>query len=151
MEIIVDRLESPLILHLLQDHLDQMNKISPKGAVHALDLEALRAPGITFWSVWEEAELLGCGALKQLTTQHAEIKSMRSVATRRRKGVASHLLRHILAEARRMHFQRVSLETGAIAAFEPARNLYKKFGFTNCGPFADYKASSDNVFMTLPL
>ncbi len=125
-----------------------MISITPPGCVHALDLKALRKPEISFWSVWDDEELLGCGALKELDREHAEIKSMRTANAHQGKGVASHLLKFILTEAERRNYQRLSLETGSYEAFEPARKLYEKFGFTNCGPFADYEINTNSTFMT---
>jgi len=142
---------SPEIARLLQEHLDHMHSLSPPESVHALDLPALRAPDITFWSARRDGALLGCGALKELDRHHGEIKSMRTVAAHLRQGVAARLLGHILAEARRRGYARVSLETGSMAAFAPARQLYERFGFRHCGPFADYVEDPNSVFMTLEL
>ena len=148
MEIITDDLTGPEIHALLQEHLDSMNLYSPPESIHALDLDALRQPEITFWTVWENGELLGCGALKQLDPQHGEIKSMRTAARHRRKGTARVMLSHIIEEARRRGYQRLSLETGSHEAFAPARNLYASFGFALCEPFADYVLDPYSVFMT---
>ena len=109
-----------------------MHELSPPKSVHALDIDGLRQPEITFWTAWSEAELLGCGALKELDPAHGEIKSMRTAATHRRKGVGRAMLQHIVAEARRRSYARLSLETGSMRAFEPARKLYESFGFTYC-------------------
>jgi putative acetyltransferase len=119
--------------------------------VHALDLEGLRRPEITFWTAWENGELLGCGALKELDSEHGEIKSMRTAARHLRKGVARKLLEHIIAEAQRRCYTRLSLETGSMEAFEPARRLYAGFGFAYCAPFADYVEDPYSVFMTREL
>jgi putative acetyltransferase len=108
-------------------------------------------PEITFWSVADGDSVVGCVALKRLDAGHAEVKSMRVAATRRRSGIASLLLEHLIAEARRMGFDRLSLETGTAEFFLPARKLYEKFGFTYCEPFADYRPSPHNLFMTLVL
>jgi putative acetyltransferase len=151
MEIKVDDLSGPEVHELLREHLRNMALHSPPESVHALDLEGLRRPDITFWTVRENGELLGCGALKELDPRHAEIKSMRTAARHLRKGVASHLLRHIVEEARRRGYTRLSLETGSAEAFEPARRLYAGFGFTYCGPFADYVEDPYSVFMTREL
>ena len=151
MEIKIDDLTGSEIYELLQEHLRSMYLHSPPESVHALDIEALRRPEITFWSVWEGDELLGCGALKELDAQHAEIKSMRTSAQHLRKGVAKYLLNYILEEARRRGFRRLSLETGSMKAFEPARNLYANFGFKYCEPFADYIEDPYSVFMTREL
>ncbi|MDR3578106.1 MAG: GNAT family N-acetyltransferase [Anaerolineaceae bacterium] len=138
----------PQIQALLQEHLDSMQQYSPPQSIHALDIEALRKPEITFWTAWGNGELLGCGALKELDLQHGEIKSMRTSAQHRRQGVATALLTCILAEARQRRYQRLSLETGSHPAFAPARSLYVAFGFTFCGPFADYRLDPYSVFMT---
>src|SRR5215510_4638865 len=125
-----------------------MAENSPPESMHALYVEQLRQPDVTFWSVWNDVGLLGCGALKELDSQHGEIKSMRTVSRYRRKGVAAQLLEHILEEAKRRNYKRVSLETGSMEAFAPAHNLYARFGFTKCGPFADYVEDPNSVFMT---
>jgi len=151
MHIKIDDLRGPEISELLQEHLQSMHLHSPPESVHALDIEALRRPEITFWTVWENGELLGCGALKELDSEHAEIKSMRTSSRHLKKGVASHLLNHILEEAKRRGYRRLSLETGSMEAFEPARRLYANFGFTYCGPFADYVEDPYSVFMTREL
>jgi len=151
MEIKVDDLSSPEVIALLEEHLRHMIAVTPPGCVHALDIKALKKPEVTFWSVWQGPALLGCGALKRLDQYHAEIKSMRTAASHQRKGVASHLLQFILDEARKHHYHRVSLETGSYAAFIPARNLYEKFGFSCCGPFADYTTDGHSAFMTIVL
>src|SRR5262249_48637839 len=124
-----DDLTGSAIQQLLREHLANMHEHSPPESVHALPLEELRKPDITFWSAWDGAELLGCGALKELNPQHGEIKSMRTVAAHRRKGVAAKLLAHILDESKRRKYRRVSLETGSMEAFAPAHQLYAKFGF----------------------
>jgi putative acetyltransferase len=151
MEIRVDDLRGPEISALIREHLRGMAQNSPPESMHALGLEALRQPGITFWSAWQGAELLGCGALKELDARHGEIKSMRTVAKYLRKGVAAAMLRHILEEGRRRSYRRLSLETGAATAFAPAQSLYAKFGFRPCAPFADYVEDPNSVFMTREL
>ncbi len=148
MDIRVDDLSSPEILQLLREHLQGVALHSPPESIHALDLAALRKPEITFWSAWQDAELMGCGAIKELNSRHGEIKSMRTVSLHLRKGVAAALMRHILDEARRRAYQRLSLETGSMEAFAPARRLYASFGFKPCGPFADYVEDPYSVFMT---
>ncbi|MBA3804164.1 MAG: GNAT family N-acetyltransferase [Acidobacteria bacterium] len=151
MNIKIDDLKSSEIYELLQEHLQSMALHSPPESVHALDIEALCKPEITFWAVWESGELLGCGALKELDSQHGEIKSMRTSSLHLRKGVAKNLLNHILEEAKRRGYSRLSLETGSVEAFEPARTLYANFGFTYCEPFADYVEDPYSVFMTREL
>jgi putative acetyltransferase len=147
-EIKVDDLSGAEVHELLREHLRGMHLHSPAESVHALDLEGLRRPEITFWTVWEGGELLGCGALKELDPGHAEIKSMRTAEAHLRKGVAARLLLHILEEAARRGYTRLSLETGSAEAFDPARRLYARFGFAYCGPFADYVEDPYSVFMT---
>jgi len=151
MRIILDDLSGPEVSNLIGEHLRNMHQLSPPESIHALGLEKLRRPDITFWTVWEGAELLGCGALKELDPSHGEIKSMRTAAAHLRKGVASAMLRHLLDEARRRGYRRVSLETGSAPAFEPARQLYARFGFVDCGPFGEYRPDPNSTFMTLEL
>ena len=148
MEIRLDDLRGPEIAHLLQEHLDEMAIHSPPESRHALNLDGLRVPEVTFWSVWEGDDLMGCGALKELTPVHGEIKSMRTTYAHRGKGVAAAMVRHILAEAERRGYQRLSLETGAMAAFAPAHALYTRFGFQPCAPFANYREDPNSLFMT---
>lgn len=148
MEIKRDDLSGAAIQALLAEHLTDMHRISPRESVHALDLDGLRQPDITFWTVWSKAELLGCGALKELDARHGEIKSMRTASAHRRTGVGKAMLIHILDEAKRRGYDRLSLETGSLKEFEPARRLYASFGFTPCEPFADYWNDPNSVFMT---
>lgn len=115
------------------------------------NLEGLRRSEITFWSAWDGTELAGCGALKELDAHHGEIKSMRTASKYLRKGVATKVLQHIIAEAKRRGYRRLSLETGSMEYFEPARRLYTKFGFRNCAPFADYLEDPNSSFMTAEL
>ena len=148
MDIRVDDLSSPEIIQLLHDHLQSMALHSPPESVHALDLGALRNPDITFWSAWQNSELMGCGAIKELDSRHGEIKSMRTVSLHLRKGVAAGLMHHILEEAERRSYERLSLETGSMDTFAPARSLYASFGFEPCGSFANYVEDPYSVFMT---
>jgi len=149
--IVVDDLAGPEIAEFLDEHVRQMRSITPLESKHALDLDGLRGPDITFWSVLDGATLVGCGAIKRLDSDHAEVKSMRTAPARTRAGVASLLLAHIIAEARRMGFTRLSLETGSAEFFLPARALYEKFGFGYCEPFADYRLDPHSAFMTRTL
>jgi len=151
LEIRRDDLTGPEIAALLREHLRSLSALSPPESMHALDLEGLRKPEITFWSVWQGSALTGCGALKEVDPRHGEIKSMRTAAAHLRKGVASRLMLHILEEARRRSYRRLSLETGSMAEFVPAHRLYARFGFRPCGPFADYVEDPNSVFMTLEL
>ena len=146
-----DDLEGPEIARLLQAHLDHAALHSPRESIHALDLDHLRDSGITFWSVWTGGELAGCGALRELAPDHGEIKSMHTARAHRGKGVASRLLAHILDEARARSYRRVSLETGTMDGFAPARALYARVGFAVCPPFGDYREDPNSVCMTLEL
>jgi putative acetyltransferase len=147
----VDDLSGPEIRALLEEHLRGVALHSPPESIHALDLDRLRRPEITMWSVWSDGDIMGCGALKALDDRHGELKSMRTTARHLRKGVARHLLHHIIGEARRRRYDRLSLETGSAAAFDAARRLYASFGFRSCGPFGDYIEDPHSVFMTREL
>jgi putative acetyltransferase len=150
-EILVDDLSGPRIAAFLDEHVQQMRAITPPESKYALDLDGLRRPEVTFWTAWDGDDLVGCAALKRLEPGHAELKSMRTAPARQRSGVASQLLAHIIAEAAAMGVTRLSLETGTAEFFAPARKLYEKFGFAYCGPFADYRPSPHNTFMTRTL
>jgi putative acetyltransferase len=143
-----DDLSRPEVHALLHAHLSSMASLSPAGSVHALDIAGLRQPDVTFWTAWSGPDLLGCGALKELSPTHGEIKSMRTATAHLRKGVARAMLAHIIDEARRRSYHRLSLETGSMQAFQPAHQLYLEFGFTFCGPFSDYIEDPHCVFMT---
>jgi putative acetyltransferase len=147
-KITVDDLTGTAIAEFLADHIRQMRSLTPEDSKHALDLDALRAPDITFWTAFDGDVIVGCAALKRLDPDHAEVKSMRTAPARRRSGVASALLHHVIDEARRSGYGRLSLETGSGEFFQPARTLYQKFGFDYCEPFATYTTSPHNVFMT---
>jgi putative acetyltransferase len=151
MDIRVDDLSGPEIAALLSEHLRSMYLHSPPESVHALDIERLRRPDITMWSAWEDGELLGCAALKELDRHHGEVKSMRTASRHLRKGVATALLDYLIAQAKRRSYRRLSLETGSQPAFAPARDLYTRFGFEPCGPFADYIEDPNSVYMTRTL
>lgn len=148
MKIQVDDLSGPEIGALLEEHIADMHSVSPPESRHALDLAGLRKPEITFWTLWDDAHLVGCGALKQLDAGHGEVKSMRTSRGYRNRGVASKMLGHIIEEARRRGYGRLSLETGAMEFFEPARKLYRKFGFEACRPFSSYKDDPNSAYFT---
>ncbi|MCP2265378.1 GNAT family N-acetyltransferase [Promicromonospora thailandica] len=144
------------VRRLLDEHLTDMYATSPAESVHALDHTALLAATVTFWTARDDdGVLLGCGALSELSgagdVPHGEIKSMRTATTARGRGVASAVLTTILAEARRRAYHRVSLETGTQDYFAPARRLYARHGFTECGPFGAYVPDPHSTFMTLRL
>jgi putative acetyltransferase len=151
MEIRRDDLESPIVHALLEEHLRDMHAWSPACSVHALDLDGLKRPEVTFWTAWAGDDLLGCGALKAIDATHAEIKSMRTAHAHRRKGVAQAMLVHLMDHARARGFTRLSLETGAQVAFEPARQLYARHGFRDCPAFEGYAPDPNSVFMTREL
>lgn len=151
MDIRQDDLTGPAIRALLAEHLRHMHTLSPPESVHAMDIDQLRRPDVTFWTAWAGDELLGCGALRELSPQHGEVKSMRTASTRRRQGVSQAMLAHILAEAGRRGYARLSLETGSVPAFAPARRLYARAGFAECPPFGDYAEDPFSVFMTRAL
>ncbi len=146
-----DDLSRHAIHALLEEHLRDMHTWSPPESVHALDLAKLRQPDITFWSAWDGALLLGCGALKELDRHHGEVKSMRTPNALRRRGAGRALLATIVDTARARGYQRLSLETGSMAAFAPAQRLYQSVGFEFCRPFGDYIEDPNSVFMTLAL
>jgi putative acetyltransferase len=143
----IDDLHSSEIAALLEEHLQNMYLITPPESVHALDIEALRKPEITFWSAWEDSVLYGCGALKQINPAHGEVKSMRTVSLYRRKGIASALLTHIIDVSKQRGYKKLNLETGSMKEFNPARTMYEKFGFSYCDPFEGYAEDPNSVFM----
>lgn len=151
MDIRQDPITDEAVIALLQEHLDDMHATTPAESVHALDLDGLRRPEITFWTLWSDDQLAGCCALKALEPGHGEIKSMRTARTCRRQGVGASLMEHLLAEARRRGYHRLSLETGSAEFFAPARRLYTRFGFTPCAPFADYVLDPYSVYLSLAL
>lgn len=151
MNIRIDDLRGSEIRALLEEHLRHMHELSPPESVHALDLDKLRQPEITFWTIWDGEQLMGCGALKQLSASEGELKSMRTPAALRGRGAARAILNHIIDTARSRGLKRLSLETGSQPGFEPARRLYASAGFKFCGPFADYPEDPYSAFMTLEL
>ena len=148
MQIKIDNLETDGVLKLLEEHLADMYATSPPESIHTLDVESLKHRSITFWRAEKKDEVLGCIALKELNAKHGEIKSMRTSNHARKQGVASQLLLHVLKVAESRNYQTLSLETGSMDYFKPARTLYEKHGFTYCQPFADYKPDPNSCFMT---
>lgn len=146
-----DTLTDGQIEQLITAHLEEMKKQSPPESIHALPLAELKKKGVTVWSVRDGEELLGCGALKELSSDHGEIKSMRTSAHHMRKGVGRYMLNHLLQEAKRRGYSRISLETGAVSFFEPARKLYESVGFDSCPPFGSYEEDPNSLFMTKEL
>ncbi|MED1747369.1 MULTISPECIES: GNAT family N-acetyltransferase [Bacillus] len=146
-----DALTDGRIDQLITGHVEEMKEHSPPESIHALPLDDLKKQDVTVWSVWDGEELLGCGAIKELSSEHGEIKSMRTAALHMRKGVARQMLTYLLQEAKQRGYTRVSLETGAMAFFEPARRLYESFGFQYCPPFGSYQEDPNSLFMTKEL
>ena len=151
MRIEVDDLSRPVVHELLREHLAHMHELSPADKVFALDLSRLRAPDITFWTVWNGDTLIGCGALKELSPTHGEVKSMRTPTNARGQGAGRAVLTHIVHTARERGYELLSLETGSHAAFGVAQRLYRSVGFEYCGPFASYVEDPHSVFMNLQL
>lgn len=148
LKIVTDNLTHPAVLALIEEHVRGMYATSPETSVHTLDIAELRSDDITLWTAWEDDELLGCGALKELDASHGEIKSMRTAATHLRKGIAAAILEHIVAVARGRGYERLSLETGSGGPFDAALRFYESHGFEYCGPFADYVPDPFSRFMT---
>ena len=151
MRVVPTDLNDSQVIALLNIHLLNSRAQTAPGSAHALDMDALQSPDVTFWTIWDDEILLGMGALKRLWADHGEVKSMHTAQAMRRKGVASAMLRHIIAAAHASGMARLSLETGSWEYFRPARALYKKYGFVECPPFADYVPDPNSVFMTLDL
>lgn len=151
MRIEIDDLSRSAVHDLLNEHLANMYELSPPEQVFALDLSKLKAPEITFWTVWDDDLLIGCGALKELNSEHGEIKSMRTPARRRGRGAGRAVLGHIIGTARQRRYKLLSLETGTHPAFLPAQQLYRSAGFHESGPFAGYEEDPHSLFMELRL
>lgn len=147
----LDDLTRPPVHRLLAEHLADMYATSPAESVHALDLAALKAPDIAFWTAWEDEELRATGALKRLSATEVELKSMRTAAGARGAGVGTAMLGHLLASARAAGYASVWLETGTEDFFAPARRLYARHGFVACEPFGDYGPDPHSTFMTRAL
>ncbi|MDF3059071.1 MAG: GCN5-related N-acetyltransferase [Rariglobus sp.] len=147
MKIHVDDLKGDGIAAFLEEHIRDMRAISPPESKHALDLDGLKKPEITFWTAVENDRIIGCGALKELDKDQAEVKSMRVAAEQRGRGAGSALLVHLIKEGKSRNYRLLYLETGSMDFFKPARKLYEKFGFYYCGPFGTYKEDPNSVFM----
>ena len=151
LKIRVDNLENKQVIDLLKEHLNSMEHTAPAESRHALDINGLLEDGVTCWSIWDDSQLAGFGALKHLSKDHAEIKSMKTSVNYLRKGVASSILKYIIQEAQTRGYARLSLETGSMDFFAPARILYTSFGFKSCSSFGSYKEDPNSVFMTSSL
>jgi putative acetyltransferase len=148
MDISIENLSASDVVALLEEHLAELRAVTPPESVHALDLDALRRPEVTFWTVRDHGVLLGCGAVRRLDAHHGEIKSMRTSSAAQRRGVAAALLARMLYDSARAGLRRISLETGTEEFFAPARALYEKFGFSRCPPFGEYQEDPNSAFMT---
>ena len=145
----LDDLRHQAVILLLEEHLSDMQATSPPESKHALDLKALKSPLVSFWTIWDGEILAGCAAYKKLDNKHAEIKSMRTSHAYRGCGIGSILLTHLINEAKNQAYTTLSLETGSMPFFAPARAMYEKHGFRYCGPFGDYIDDPNSQFMTL--
>ena len=146
-----DDLSGKEIADFLEAHLEDMRSISPPESKHALDIESLKNDNISFWTLWQEESLLACGALKLLSRELGEIKSMRTDPNYRGRGLASIMLKHMISQARELGLKKLNLETGSMKFFKPAHQLYSKHGFKECAPFADYQPDENSIFMELNL
>lgn len=151
LRIVEGGLDDERVIAMLRFHFDTNMAVTPPGSAHVFDVSRLKAADVSFWSAWEGETLMGVGAVKALTPEHGEIKSMHTLQTARRSGVGGAMLRHLIALAKARGMKRLSLETGSFAFFHPAEALYRKHGFVDCPPFADYKPDPNSLFMTLDL
>lgn len=151
MRVVEGDFSDPRVIELLRTHLATARANTAPGSVHALDPTGLQSPDITFWAIWDGENLVGVGALKCLSAEHGEIKSMHTAQAARRRGVGSAMLRHIIGTARARGMSRLSLETGSWDFFRPAHELYRRHGFVECPPFCDYVLDPNSIFMTLDL
>lgn len=150
-EIVVDDPRAPDVRSLLAQHVTLMRSQTPIEDVHALDVEDLLNPSITFFGFRRHGQLLAVGAIKELDAGHAELKSMHTIAEARRQGIGRAMVEHLVALARERGYERVSIETGSMEEFVPARLLYAQMGFERCGAFGEYAESPNSAFMTLRL
>ena len=143
--------ENSEVNELLNKHFIELRSVSPKGSAHVLDIEGLKDKSIKFWSLWDNNELIGCGALKFLEKNHGEFKSIRVADKFRRSGTGEKIIEHLIEEAKKLEISKLSIETGAGDFFIPARKLFSKFGFKKCIPFAHYKEDPNSCYYTLNL
>ena len=143
--------ENSEVNELLNKHFIELRSVSPKGSAHVLDIEGLKDKSIKFWSLWDNNELIGCGALKFLEKNHGEFKSIRVADKFRRSGIGEKIIEHLIEEAKKLEISKLSIETGAGDFFIPARKLFSKFGFKKCIPFAHYKEDPNSCYYTLNL
>jgi putative acetyltransferase len=151
MDIRLSGLDDPRVIALLEHHYATCHAITPPGSAHAFDVSRLKAADVRFWTGWDDGAPVVTGALKRLSPAHGEVKSMHTAQAARRKGYGALMLRHIVAEARKLNFTRLSLETGSFDFFRPAVALYKAHGFIECPPFEGYKPDPNSTFLTCGL
>jgi|TARA_Y100000748_G_scaffold283441_1_gene264501 putative acetyltransferase len=151
MKSIEGNFENSEVNELLNKHFIELRSVSPKGSTHVLDIEGLKDKSIKFWSLWDNNELIGCGALKFLEKNHGEFKSIRVADKFRRSGIGEKIIEHLIEEAKKLEISKLSIETGAGDFFIPARKLFSKFGFKKCIPFAHYKEDPNSCYYTLNL
>ena len=149
MKSIEGNFDNPEVNELLVKHFIELRSVSPEGSTHVLDIEGLKDPSIIFWSLWEQDQLMGCGALKFLNKDHGEFKSIRVADKFRKKDHGIKVINHLINKAKKLNIKRISLETGAGNFFIPARKLFDKCGFRVCKPFAHYKEDPDACYMSL--
>ncbi len=148
MKIVAGGLDDPRVIAMLKFHFDTNHAVTPPGSVHVFDLSRLKQPDVYFCSAWDDEKLMGVGAFKVLSPTHAEVKSMHTAKELRRTGTGAAIMLHLIDEARARGIKRLSLETGSFDYFAPARALYAKYGFEECGPFGNYKPDLNSTFMT---
>ena len=151
MKSIENNFDHPEVNELLKKHFIELRSVSPEGSTHVLDIPGLKVPSIKFWSLWENDELIGCGALKFLNKEHGEFKSIRLAEKFRKKGNGIKIIKHLINEAKKLSIKKISLETGAGKFFKPARELFILSGFKVCKPFAHYKEDINSVYMHLTI
>jgi len=149
MKSIEGNFDNPEVNELLVKHFIELRSVSPEGSTHVLDIAGLKDPSIIFWSLWEQDQLIGCGALKFLNKNHGEFKSIRVADKFRKKGNGIKVINHLINKAKKLNIKKISLETGAGNFFIPARKLFSKCGFRICKPFAHYKEDPDACYMSL--
>ena len=151
MKSIEGNFDNPDVNALLKKHFVELRSVSPAGSTHVLDIAGLKDNTIKFWSLWENNEIIGCGALKFLEKDHGEFKSIRVADNFRKKGIGEKIINHLILEAKKLNIVKLSVETGAGNFFQPARKLFNKFGFKECPPFAHYKEDPNSCYYTLKI
>ena len=151
MKSLENNFDHPEVNSLLTKHFIELRSVSPEGSAHVLDIPGLKISSIKFWSLWDNNQLIGCGALKFLSETHGEFKSIRVADKYRKKGMGEKIISHLITEAKKIGIKKLSIETGAGEFFLPARKLFKKFGFKACKPFAHYKEDPNSCYFDLEI